>query len=649
MKAWVDERGRRRLRRIETRVLSAWWAAILLCGCGRHASARASGRYRARVHKAGSDLEVLEKKVTLELDEQGRLTRRVRSRTRIHTYFGVQRFSDPRIPFVKGRHRVKVRRAAAIAPDGREVTSRPWARNVLLPRWLARAPAYASRRELVASFLGVERGAVVELDYEVADLRPADLGGGWATVVLGSAGGPTKKAVVRLTADSNRKVAAACLGCTAHRTAAERAQRPAGRKTHSWEVTGLKATNVWESPGVGGRDRWRLPVLIISTAPGWSGPGKALAARWARASRPSQGVRELAGRLTDEVIGVDQKVVRLQRFVSESVRTVRVDWPLQGWPIAPAEQVARRLYGHELDKAALLAALLSAIGLRAEPVVFSRAGRLSLDVVHPGVFDRAGLEVGVEGRRVWLPVSERGVFPARTRPAAGFRWAFARPRSSPEKVQMKPSRFVRKLDMKLVGGDDGDKSAIKAEVSGTVWGSGRFNPYGRVDVTKGSEIDKLASGWISGLRSASVRAAKLSIGSSAFAVEGEWKVSSVGRRWGAFVLPLSTRAKLDRWEIARSRRTTGLRLEGPWSETLDLKVCGLGSKLQLRSAPRAFARKNEFGELVRTVTREGGCLRIRQRLEIRRSWITPRGYASFRSMLDPLLTSADSKIIFERK
>ena len=655
-----------------------------LAGCaGRVEAAPRRGRAfsRKKVHPKGEDAVFLKRRWQIRWDAEGRRVLKVSSKRRFWTLWGRNHYADPRLRFLKGVQRVRVLRGAVFTPAGKRVPKRRWSMNEVLPRGLAKAPAYTRRRDLVVSFLGVQEGATGELGYEVTDRQPR-LPLPWGAVVVG-APFRTKEARIQLSWERGDRMRWAFVGWPdagrkkgktlgifhgqgAQGTTPEGAVVSRGRsgKGLEVEVSDLRGVDVSEEAGGGfTAPRRRLPRWVYSAAKDWEEVRRLLRKRvrgggwggiadkkrWRPGGDQGQGplVETLSRKLTEEASTPLDKVRRLQRFVVKTVRGVAVDWDLHGWAVARPETTAKRMYGHALDKALLLVALLKAQGVSARPVLVAQGGEVDLHVPYPGFFDAAGVMARVEGHELGLSLSEARWLPSVDHLGA-YVWDFTKPGAKPRRAR--PKAAVRRRELRIIlkpSAGDGASAPMKmtARLKATIAFRGALNPYLSEDPEKkdvwktvvASSLGPLApkddaAGKEGG--GASVRPLRLGLVATVLRGEGPVSVEAPGQGWGALRLPSSVQTPMG-WGAHRRVRETGLRLQPLRRDELEVAICGLKSlrkKGKLVSVPTPREVKNSVGAYKRTVERRGDCLVIKSVFSLRRDWISPGSYASLRGL-----------------
>ena len=111
--------------------------------------------------------------------------------------------------------------------------------------------------------------------------------------------------------------------------------------------------------------------LDISTAKSWSQIARLYGNLSALRCLPDSTVRAEAVALTKTAKTEDEKIHVLQAFVAHNIKYQNLIFYLNGYIPTAGAKVIRRGYGDSEDKAALLTALLSAVGIKSEMVLMS--------------------------------------------------------------------------------------------------------------------------------------------------------------------------------------------------------------------------------------------------------------------------------------
>ncbi len=154
------------------------------------------------------------------------------------------------------------------------------------------------------------------------------------------------------------------------------------------------------------------PAVQLTTFPNWEGVGRWYAALERDRITPGAGVRAkalelVAGRSPDL-----EKVEVLYDYVAKNLRYVSLSFGVGRYQPHPAGEVLRNGYGDCKDKHTLLAAMLAAVGLRADAALINSSRAIDPDVPSPAQFDHVISVVPLGDQAIWLD-STTGVAPFR--------------------------------------------------------------------------------------------------------------------------------------------------------------------------------------------------------------------------------------------
>jgi len=586
----------------------------------------------------GVDARLLLRQEEVTLGPDGTRARRVHERTAVLTEWAVDMLGDPRVVHtVQG---LEVLRAETTMSDGTVVAIKDNSVNETTPDALATAPAYADLRETVITHVGVERGCTNDLEYRV--VGPTSPAPAWGAVPLHRPQ-PTERLEVRVNAPPGVPLRWSCLGCEA-KPAAE--STPAGQRLlFTW--TGLPGLNTKEVRGHGRHPRAGQPRLVWSTAASWQALSDDLGGRFAAAARPTAGIRTRAASLTERALTPWQRVRAVWRFVAKDLATV--DWPLEdlGHAVAPAPVVLERSYGHALDKAALLVALLGALDVRAEAVLVSRDTRLATDVPALVQLTDVAVVASVEGGQRWL--SPHALWPGDGRAHLEGRWGLRLGAAAPARIEAGSdagsATVAARLALKAEGALTGDLDVTLA---------GTYNPFVEVDDDNGG--GDLAEGLLGGLSAGSwktdckdcgARVRRLGPDGAAFS----WRASSQAAGEGRVVevpLPWAPRSLLLAAGLHRQVRALphALRSRGVERSVVELTF---PSDLALAAKPPGGTLENAAGSLVTTSRTEDGKVVLERTLRLAKRVVAPADYPALRALAAELARRETRALLFVRK
>lgn len=352
-----------------------------------------------------ADVLVLSEKVSFTLHPDGRVEKSVSIREKILTYQGMDDAGDPAVAFHKDLQDLSITRCRTYTTEGLTVDAKPNSYNERTPFALEKAPVYAGWREMVITKVGLDLDAVVELDYSLADRKP------WRRFFEGAVvlqnDRPALVREVSVTVPEGMGLHARLFGADA----APAVSRASGSETTTWTLKNVPAVPPSELHH--GADGF-LPTLVFSTCPDWGHHNSILSGivvRAAAASSPALDAK--TDELTKGIAGAWDKALKIHAFAAESINDVR--WPLPAFDDVPrpAAETYDSGYGHSLDKAVLLVAMLRRAGLQAAIALGASYPSGALDpsaVPSLALLDTPIVRVEMGDRPLWLdptaPLSE---------------------------------------------------------------------------------------------------------------------------------------------------------------------------------------------------------------------------------------------------
>ncbi len=356
------------------------------------------------------DAIVLLERTDWEIGPDGGVALRVRRVTRVFTEWAVRRLSDVRVRWDARRQEISVPVCRTFMRDGREVATPRRGLNEVTPDGVAHCAGLASLREMVISHVGVERGAVLELVYEIRDEAPGPLGPGAATYLRGDL--PVLRREVVVTAPAGMDLVHASLGGAPD---AAVAVGPGGEQVLTWTAVDLPPL-----PADGGyAPAERLPAALFSDRASWPGLGAELAdlsatatapdpelAAWLRRAgeEPGGGEAEEAALALPADAGAPEALVTVEHVARLVGDRLRPAGPPEPWLRAPRppREVLRSGCGTGWERMALASALLRAGGLEPDLVFPCRRSTWTEGVAAADLLDAPWVRVAAAGRERWL-------------------------------------------------------------------------------------------------------------------------------------------------------------------------------------------------------------------------------------------------------
>ncbi len=414
-----------------------------------------------------SDAVVLYDSLVVSMEEPGRVAKRRHRAVMLLSDNAINRYGDPRILYDAGREELRILAARAHMRDGSAVDTKPNGINRTTPFALDLAPDYADWQETVVTHVGIEKGCVAELEYEIAGPMPSPRPSG---VEIFSSEDPVELAVLVVRTPAGAELEAFGMN------GAPEAARSAGAWT--WTVRDIPGRTpfdggVWEGN--------YFPAVCWSMETSWQEALAKIAGELDAASASFPALDEAVRDALKDLVTDEEKILAVQRLAIGAVRGVRVPFALLAAPPRPAARVYDTGYAGPLDRAVLLAAMLRSAGYDPAPVLAS-AGRIdNFDVAAPQLFGEILVSVAGEGTgdMILAPGSryERDASYALAgktlaRLEGGVSGAAAKAPHLVKPPSHEPGASRSTLDIELVPGENGALSGKGRAVLG-----GAFSPY----------------------------------------------------------------------------------------------------------------------------------------------------------------------------
>ena len=146
-----------------------------------------------------------------------------------------------------------------------------------------------------------------------------------------------------------------------------------------------------------------VPDVAWTTFPDWASVGEWYRALAGDRALPNDALRAKAAALTAGAATDDERIARIYSFVSMQIRYIGVDFGIGRFQPHSAADVFSNGYGDCKDKHTLLAALLTAAGFHAEPVLIGANIDMDRDLPAPNSFNHVITVVERRnGTRLWL-------------------------------------------------------------------------------------------------------------------------------------------------------------------------------------------------------------------------------------------------------
>ncbi len=587
----------------------------------------------------GADVLVLSDARTVTLAADGRVTQTVVRVEKILTFQGMDLAGDPKVSFNSQTQELRDYRLRTLTADGEVREARANSFNEMTPYELERAPAYTAWREMVMTKVGLDVGCVVESQWTVADKTP------WRRFYDGdflfAEPPPSLERTVAVTVPGGTALHYAFFNGTA-----EPVVRADGTgTTYTWRLRDGAALPVGRARE---EELWAAPRLLVTTCPDWATANKVFGPLVdAAVAAGSPKIAQKADALVKGAVTEFQKALALQRYVAEAINTV--EWPLSDFGYAPrtAAQVFDSGYGHALDKAVLLCAMLQRVGIWAAPAACRPAPQGLPD---PGAvpcmaqMSRIIVHSKVDGATLWFdpvaPLAESSQRNFRDFKGLPLTAGFGELHTMP--ALEAPDRLLADLRATLA-------SNFSYEGEGTLELDGAYSPFygwqGSAEALK-SGVEEYLGGILPGAELTAHSVALLSPARTRVALKfkGQIPEEPKGPRLLKTGLPAgSLLARLP--QMHRSVRELPLLLGWPGEETVTLALA-LPKNLFPTYLPEEIQVTGEAGSGSQRWTTADGALRMSLEIRIPSRVIGPKTYPALRELWGRLTAPPARTVLF---
>jgi hypothetical protein len=590
---------------------------------------------------------------TFVLHPDGRIDHGTHRLVRLQSDFAIDVFGDPRVPYDSLHQEVVIHACRTYAPDGRVVDARPHAFNRTTPDAAAACPDAMRRQELVVSYLGVERGCVIEIDLEVRDRVPR---APWLEgLVFAAEDHPVVQRVVTVKCPAGVALWGAAPGGLLTEEVAE------GR--YDGEGGGAARIHVWRGrdvppareadDGAGGR-RTRAH-LVFSTCPSWDALAARVRSDIEAAAQAPPGSTVLRDWLDDRerearTLTADDRVAAILRLTGTGVASASIA-PFEAYRAArPATRTFETARGDDWDRAALALALLRGIGLAPEIALRPASPVPAREVPALAQFDRVLLRAGPD--RVLDP-------------SGGKR--FARPEGwggQPLFLAGTGGEAARWWDAGPAGGSADVAVALTIEDDGAFEGEAELDLTGRLFPYEDmADLESFLSGYAGRLLpGAEVRGREIlelspAVARLRFSFGGKLEAERDRRvRLALSGGPVGIAGVLESFNLRRPSRTTAVVLPGPLRESAVWKIA-MPESWRASFLPAAQLVGTEAGEFRLEVDppapgsgsgRGAAPLRVAWTLSLPASEVPPAAYGALRRIHAAYASEAARQVILAR-
>lgn len=297
---------------------------------------------------------------TFTLNDDGSTSARYYKQLRLQSHLSFNRlYGETFIIYDPAFQKVTINEAYTIMADGKRVETPENAFNEVLPRGAAHSATFNNLRELVVTHTATEIGATLYLDYTVTsqkDFLPALMGN---EIIQESS--PVEEMQIIVKVPSAVELQHRMMNL---RTAPEMVVQ-GNQKIYTWTFKGIAAGTQDYFQGA----QLSVPRLLFSTSPKAGAAIDWITRQPAFDYHATDALRKYAATVKSESQDEMKTLLALQKMVATEMAYDRVPPQWNGYQVRTPAEVWQSNGGNQLEKAVLLATLLSAADFHAVAVM----------------------------------------------------------------------------------------------------------------------------------------------------------------------------------------------------------------------------------------------------------------------------------------
>lgn len=515
---------------------------------------------------------------------------------------------------------LKINEVYTIMASGKKIITPPNAFNEVLPFIAVDAPAYNDLREMVITHTGLERNAVIHLDYQIHSL-PGAFNSLMGNEILAEAE-PLKNLLLKIRIPAGKKLFYHLLNA-----GIEPVKSTEGSyDVYTWKFTDIPAFSHEDFQQVGYNN---YPRLLFGTFEHREEVIPYLTQQDAFRFKANDLMNKLVNELVVEKPDRFALALKIQERVVDDMRLYPIPIKTSLYKCRNAEQTWNSNGGTSLEKAILMVTLMKAAGIDAKVCAVVRTTNLEAKVGLLCDFEDFAVQVDFkkEGRWFFSTTSLNAVNLDLT--LTGRSFITLDPENSLTVVKNEdPSQLIRVNGTFILSSDPGMTGEISVYLNGSA--------YPRAGMER--DPKRIKKSVASGFVSAEIQDPKISTlnndnGFQTFILKSE-KPLRVDSGFYYFTIPALAMG-IDNWSVKTlpAHRETAFELPSRAEEEYSY-VITLPSTIRLFSAPKKINIKNKAGEYSWEVRVEDGKLFLRRNIKFFSRVVQPETYEAFKILMD---------------
>ena len=555
------------------------------------------------------------------LNKDGSWTYHYSHKMLINTYYAFHNlYGEDFIVYDPEYQKLKINRSVTTMADGKQVPTPGNAYNELLPRFAANIPAWNRLREMVVTHTALERGAVIDFDYLLTNVKsniPVLMGN--EQLMMNS---PVKKLTFIIRVPSKSSFSYEVYGIQSKPIVVKKD----GKITYTWTLTDLPAAL---SEDFGPVEQQNRPRIVFAASI------KAVDAIAVFASQEAfkcEATPEVKVAAKTAIKGIDKpllKALKLQEKVANELNTWQVPLQFTGYKLRNAAAIWQSNGGTEAEKSVLLTAMLRSLNIQAEPVAIVPETFYTRKVSSPALAEHFLVKLRIQGME---PVF---ISPTQT-DQQDLRYTLSGKRIIslvPGKMQLSEVIGEPKNILTLTGNLKLDEeSELKGNLNLEL--GDRLNPWLKIQKDSSYVTTMLSNAFGNGKISKIVKG-KTDIDLSSFSFHTS-SGSFTNEIAGHIFLKLpAVPSGSDSWHMTEliTNRIEPFEIPFPVNESYDIFI-SMPDDVSLVSPEADLKTENEFGSLEVSISAEGQQLHIVRKISIIKTYVPVEKYDLVRAMIN---------------
>ncbi len=529
-------------------------------------------------------------------------------------------YGETFIIFNPGFQKLTINKCFTVMADGKKVDGPANSFNEVLPSFAAGAPAFNALREMVITHTGLERGAVIHLDYTLSTAK------GNAPALMGNEvlaeNEPVTDFILRVKVPQNQKLYYKLVNGAAEPVIVIEN----GFQIYTWHVQNMNGIAQEEFQKSFSEN---YPRALFSSSDSRNTVYDNLTAQPAFGLKISEAMKAEVQTLKADNPDPLSLVLKLQEKVINDINYWPVPMKSTGYRLRTAEEIYNSVGGSLPEKAVLLAAMIEAAGMEADPVAIVR---------EPFYDEQLGTLADIEDFAVRIELKDAGVqylslVSANPQDLAkvmsdkvfialgqGEKPEYQHSGSARLSVNMSGTLIVSS-DPKLTG-------ELSLELGGSV------NPYLGLIRDK-NKMKNFVAGEISKADLKEIKVSQSSPETSfqTYTVMDE-KPFRRDSSWVYFTIPFCN-AGIESWgmKTLSSKRSQAVEIPCSGDENYEYTLA-LPSGYSLFTPPTKIEISNKAGRYLFELKQEGNKVSISRKIRLSSRIINPENYADFKTLID---------------